>query len=256
MGNFRALTVAGSDSSAGAGIQADLKTFSALGVYVQTVVTAVVAESARRVLAVVPVDPEIVQMQLSASLDLGFTAGKTGMLVSGPIIDVVADFFERHAVPLVVDPVMTATAGGDLLSEDGITNMVERLFPLCTVLTPNVPEASRLLGMPILDDEDVRSAARCLRALGPQVVVMKGGHRQDLGKDDVVDVVFDGEKFRYISEARGPELHGTGCVLSAAIAAWLAKGESPLSAVEKGRAFLAQRYPMAPFFGRGRGPVL
>lgn len=251
----KALTVAGSDSGGGAGIQADLKTFAALGVYGASVVTALTAQNTVGVLAVAAVEPAFVRAQLDAVMaDIGADAVKTGMLFSAEIVRVVAEGLRHHAVRhLVVDPVMVAKSGDRLLRDDAVAAVREALLPLATVVTPNIPEAEVLTGREIADERAMEAAARALHALGPGVVVVKGGHLTG----DAVDVVFDGE---HVERLRRPRVettctHGTGCTFSAAIAAWLAAGRSPLDAVSEAKEFLYGALRQAYPIGAGHSPV-
>ena len=253
-----ACTVAGSDPSAGAGIQADLKTFAACGVYGATVVTAVTAQSTLAVGAVHPVPAAVVAEQIDAvAIDLAPAAWKTGMLGGAELVHAVADGLRRHgAANLVVDPVMRSTSGRPLLSGGGVAALRSALLPLATVLTPNLEEAAALLRRPVADLAGAREAARALCAFGPRLVVVTGGH---LPGERVVDAVFDagagvGLELEHPRVA-GPGTHGTGCTLSAAIAAFLARGTSPLDAVTSARAYLQEALLRAPGLGRGNGPL-
>ena len=253
-----ACTVAGSDPSAGAGIQADLKTFAACGVYGATVVTAVTAQSTLAVGAVHPVPAVVVTEQIDAvATDLAPAAWKTGMLGGAELVHAVADGLRRHrAANLVVDPVMRSTSGRPLLSGGGVAALRSALLPLATVLTPNLEEAAALLRRPVDDLAGAREAARALCAFGPRLVVVTGGH---LPGDRVVDCVFDAGVGVGLEldnpRVPGPGTHGTGCTLSAAIAAFLARGTSPLDAVASARAYLQEALLRAPGLGRGNGPL-
>jgi hydroxymethylpyrimidine/phosphomethylpyrimidine kinase len=238
----RALTIAGSDSGGGAGIQADLKTFGALGVYGASVLTALTAQNTLGVQAVFEVPPEFVAAQIDSVLgDIGADAVKTGMLSNAAIVEAVAAGMQRHAVSaLVVDPVMVAKSGDSLLREDARSALVERLLPLATVVTPNLPEAGVLTGLSIATLDDMREAARRIHALGPAWVVVKGGHLQQEG--NVVDLLFDGRVFH---EYRSPReetrnTHGTGCTFASAIAAGLAKGLPVVEAMSEAKAYLSR----------------
>jgi len=253
-----ACTVAGSDPSAGAGIQADLKTFAACGVYGATVVTAVTAQSTLAVGAVHPVPAAIVAEQIDAvATDLAPAAWKTGMLGGAELVHAVADGLRRHgAANLVVDPVMRSTSGRPLISGGGVAALRSALLPLATVLTPNLEEAAAQLRRPVDDLAGAREAARALCAYGPRLVVVTGGH---LPGDRVVDAVFDAGAGVALDldhpRVPGPGTHGTGCTLSAAIAAFLARGTSPLDAVTSARAYLQEALLRAPGLGRGHGPL-
>ena len=251
-----AMTIAGSDSGGGAGIQADLKTFQALGVYGASTLTAITAQNTVGVFAVHEIPTEVIGAQIDAVIeDIGVDAAKTGMLSSAAIISTVADRIRRWQVPnLVVDPVMVAKSGDRLLREDAVQALIQQLLPLATVLTPNLPEAEVLIGRAIETDEDVRQAARDIVDLGPRTVVMKGGHRQTL---DAVDVLFDGQTFHEFASERvhTRSTHGTGCTLSAAIAAQLARGKSVAEAVGLAKAYLSEAIKRSTPLGAGHGPV-
>src|SRR3972149_3156142 len=231
------LTIAGSDSSAGAGIQADLKTFAALGVYGTCAIT---AQNTLGVGAVQEMPPGIVAAQIDAVVtDIRPDAGKTGMLASAPIIEVVAAKAREHGLPnLVVDPVMVAKTGDRLLREDAVVALRELLIPLATVVTPNLPEAEALTGRPVQSDEDVRRAAEEIVRLGARAVVVKGGHRVS---GEAVDVLYDGKAFREYSAPRieTASTHGTGCTFASAIAAGLARGMPLADAVAEAKGDLA-----------------
>ena len=251
-----ALTIAGSDSGGGAGIQADLKTLSALGVFGTSAITAVTAQNTTGVRAVEVLATEIVVAQIEAVLDdIGADAVKTGMLGTPAVVQAVAATLRaRPTGPLVVDPVMIAKSRDRLLSEDAVAVLVRDLLPLATVVTPNAPEAEVLTGLRVTTEAEAREAARRLFALGPRAVIVKGGH---LATPDVVDVLFDGTSF---VEARGPRhatrhTHGTGCTFAAAIAAGLALGDSLVDAFSKARAYLDGAIRHAPGIGQGAGPV-
>ena len=251
-----ALTIAGSDSGGGAGIQADLKTFSALGVYGASVITAVTAQDTQRVYDVVEMTPQFVASQIDAVLgDIGADAVKTGMLASAPIIDAVANRLERwSARSLVVDPVMVAKGGDKLLRDDAIQTLKERLIPLAAVLTPNIPEAEALVGGKLVSWDDIREAARELHALGAANVVIKGGHREG---SVVLDLLFDGTDFHEYAAGRvdTESTHGTGCTFASAIAATLAKGDTARNAVAAAKAYVTLALQNAYPIGHGHGPV-
>ncbi|HEU4760088.1 MAG TPA: bifunctional hydroxymethylpyrimidine kinase/phosphomethylpyrimidine kinase, partial [Dehalococcoidia bacterium] len=206
------LTIAGSDSSAGAGIQADLKTFAALGVYGTSAITAVTAQNTRGVTAVHELPPEIVAAQIDAVVaDIRPDAVKTGMLASAAIIEVVAGKVAEHSLTnLVVDPVMAAQSGDRLLEPGGVQALRQRLLPLAAVVTPNVPEAEALIGRRLESDDDLRAAARDIVTLGARAVVLTGGHRPG---DTAVDLLYDGARFREYAAPRiaTTSTHGTGC---------------------------------------------
>ena len=252
------LTIAGSDSGAGAGLQADLKTFAAHGVFGTSVVTALTAQNTAEVRGVSAVDPAFVDLQLEAVLsDLPVAAVKTGMLASSATVAAVARWAHAGELPLlVVDPVLVASTGRPLLDEGGVRAYVELLLPHALVVTPNTSEAALLTGSPVDDLDGMVSAARRLAELGPDVVVVKGGH---VGRDVAPDVVVaDGNLF-VLEESRVATLndHGTGCTLSAATAARVAQGTDPVEAVRLAKVFVtaALRGAAAWRLGRGRGPL-
>jgi hydroxymethylpyrimidine/phosphomethylpyrimidine kinase len=250
----RCLTIATSDSGGGAGIQADLKAFARLGCHGTSAIVALTAQNTAAVTAVHEVPPDFIRAQLDAVVtDIGVDAAKTGMLFSRRIIEVVADFLEGRAVPLVVDPVMVAASGAKLLQEDAVAVLVERLLPLATVVTPNLHEACALAGIPFAEDADRRALAEAIHRLGAPAVLVTGGHG-----DEALDWLFDGERHvpipvdRYGEEAT----HGAGCTHSASLAALLARGET-LDEAARGAARIASeavRNGLAEI-GRGSGPV-
>jgi len=250
-----ALTIAGSDSGGGAGIQADLKTFAALGVYGTSVVTAVTAQNTVGLHGMVEIPPELIGAQIDAvAADIGVSAAKTGMLFSGAVIEIVAAKIREHRIgKLVVDPVMVATSGDRLLREDAVGTLRRTLLPLALVLTPNIPEAERLAGFPIRNVEDMRRASRAIVGAGPQNVVVKGGHRDG----EPVDVLFDGERLYELRAERlpGTSAHGTGCTFSAAITAGLAQGLDVPAAVARAKRFVTEAIAAAPPIGHGHRPV-
>lgn len=252
----RALSIAGSDSGGGAGIQADLKTFGALGVFGMSAITAVTAQNTRTVSRIEELDPAMVVAQIDAvAEDLGVDAVKTGMLFSAAIVSGVADAILRHKLPnLVVDPVMIAKSGASLLRDDAVEALKTDLLPLASVVTPNLPEAATLSGIPVEDESSALDAARRIRDLGPSCVVVKGGHGTG---PRVVDLFFDGSVVEKLVGERlaTRHTHGTGCTLSAAIAAFLALGLPPLEAVTRAREYLVAAIRAAPGLGGGSGPV-
>jgi hydroxymethylpyrimidine kinase/phosphomethylpyrimidine kinase len=227
----RALTIAGSDSSGGAGIQADFKTFAALGVYSASVITTLTAQNSRGVHAVHEVPVEVVEAQLAAIMDdpgLAVDYAKTGMLYSPAIIETVAAAIARYRIPFVLDPVMQAGSGGVLLEEEALHTLVKQLVPRCSVITPNVPEARALSGLEIRTKEDAKAAARTIHQLGTPAVIIKGGHLEDeRAAGWATDVLYDGEfaLLRYPLVQTELIVHGGGCSFSAALAAELAKGK-------------------------------
>jgi len=253
----KVLTIAGSDSGGGAGIQADLKTFTVLGVYGMSAITALTAQNTLGVRGILEVDPAFVRDQIEAVLsDIGADAAKTGMLASAPIVRVVAETLERYAVPnLVVDPVMISKSGHALLRPDAVETLKERLIPLAAVLTPNTEEAAVLTGMEKAATlEDCKRAAEILLGLGAKAVLVKGGHA---GGPNCDDLWFDGRQFVTLSSPRLPaqHTHGTGCTLSAALAAYLARGLDPLSAARRAKEFITGAIRAAQPLGGGVGPV-
>jgi hydroxymethylpyrimidine/phosphomethylpyrimidine kinase len=251
----RALTIAGSDSGGGAGIQADLKTFAALGVYGTSAITALTAQNTVGVTAIVEMAPEFVRQQIDAVVtDIGIDAAKTGMLSSAPIIEAVAGAIRHHRIDaVVVDPVMIAKSGATLLRPEAREALRRVLLPLAEVLTPNLHEASALVGREVDTLEDMEEAARTLQALGPRYVVVKGGHLEGAA----VDVVFDGRELERLEAPRlaTRHTHGTGCVFSAAIAAGLAKGIPTRQAIRDAKTFITAAIREALPLGSGHGPV-
>jgi hydroxymethylpyrimidine/phosphomethylpyrimidine kinase len=249
------MTIAGSDSGGGAGIQADLKTFAALGVYGSSVLTAVTAQNTRGVFAVAEVPEEVIALQIDVVLeDIGAEAVKTGMLSSASIVETVAGRLEAWGVNnLVVDPVMVAKGGHPLLQQSAVAAVKQHLLPLALMVMPNIPEAEVLSGITIDSPETARDAARSIGALGPRWVVIKGGHRAG----DATDLVFDGETFSELHAERidTPNTHGTGCTYSAAIAALLARGVPVLDAIEAAKMWLTGAIRESYAIGAGHSPV-
>jgi hydroxymethylpyrimidine/phosphomethylpyrimidine kinase len=251
-----ALTIAGSDSGGGAGIQADLKTFAAHGVFGLTALTAVTAQNTRGVTAWEPIAPDLVAAQIDAvAADLGVHAVKTGMMATPSIVTAVARAIDRNRLPLVVaDPVMVAKGGARLLDDEAVANIRQELLPRAHVVTPNVPEAAALAGIEIRSVADMRKAAARILALGPRVVVVKGGH---LDGEEAIDVVI-GEGLSF--DVARPRVatrhtHGTGCTFAAAIAANLALGLEIRPAIERARDYLDGAIRHAPGLGGGHGPL-
>jgi hydroxymethylpyrimidine kinase/phosphomethylpyrimidine kinase len=244
-----ALSIAGSDPSAGAGIQADLKTFTTLGVYGAAVVTALTAQSAHGVDAVAAVDATFVTRQLSVVLEaLPVAAAKTGMLHRAEVVAAVADLLGARPLPaLVVDPVMVATSGAVLLERDALSVLRDRLLPLATLLTPNLDEAEALSGRAVRSPAAMAEAARALVDRGARAVLVTGGHLPG----DAVDVLYDGQAVHVYRGARvgGPSRHGTGCALSAAITARLAHGDGLHEAIATAKEWVARA--LAGAGGRG-----
>ena len=251
-----ALTIAGSDSGGGAGVQADLKTFHAFGVFGTSAITAVTAQDTRRVYGIQKVDPKLVARQIRAVVeDLTPAAAKTGMLADAEIIGAVAETLGQVGISrLVVDPVMVATSGDRLLEPSAERAYRRALFPLATLLTPNLREAELLTGFPVRDLEGMCEAARRLRADGCGGVLIKGGH---LPGEEILDLLLDGERWHVWRNARigEGEAHGTGCTLSAAITAGLARGQRLFEAVDAGLRFTREALKAAPRLGRGHRPL-
>lgn len=254
----RALTIAGSDSGGGAGIQADLKTFFALGVYGMSAITALTAQNTLGVQGVHEVPAEMVAQQIDAvATDIGVDAAKTGMLASAAIVEAVADRVRAHGLrQLVVDPVMVAKSGDPLLAADAVQAVRRLLLPVALVLTPNLPEAARLTGLAVEGPEAMREAARRLHAMGARYVVVKGGHLHHR-RDESVDLVYDGSAFVELAGPRfdTPHTHGTGCTFSAAIAAYLARGLDPVEAIRQAKEFVSRAIQAAVPLGAGHGPT-
>jgi hydroxymethylpyrimidine/phosphomethylpyrimidine kinase len=252
---WRALTIAGSDSGGGAGIQADLKTFAALGVFGMSVITSVTAQNTVGVQGVHDLPPEFVARQIDSVLeDIGVDAAKTGMLSSARIVEIVAAKVAAHRVErLVVDPVMVAKSGAPLLRPDAVTAVIEHLLPLALVVTPNLSEAQALSGVPVAGLDGMRESARRIHGLGPKHVVVKGGHLPGRA----VDLLYDGRSFVELDAERidTPHTHGTGCVFSAAIAAGLAKGRAVPEAVAEAKRFVTAAIRHALPLGKGHGPT-
>lgn len=252
----KALTVAGSDSGGGAGIQADLKTFAALRVYGTSAITAVTAQNTSRVVAAHALPAEFVTKQIEAVVeDIGVDAVKTGMLANSAIIRAVADMVKRYRLaPLVVDPVMVAQSGDLLLEKEAIKALKEELLPLATIVTPNLDEASILAGQPVESLGDMKIAARDIFSLGTAWVLVKGGHLQG---PTVTDLLYDGTDFHLFSSPRlqVKNTHGTGCTYAAAITALLAGEMSLPAAVEQARDYLLEALAQGLSIGKGSGPL-
>lgn len=252
----KVLTIAGSDSGGGAGIQADLKTFTVLNTYGMSVITAVTAQNTLGVSGVYPLSAEQVTTQLEAVLsDIGTDAVKTGMLVDAAIIEAVAATLRRHSVAnLVIDPVMIAKSGDKLLADEAHDAMRRQLLPLATVVTPNIPEAQVLTGITVRTKDDMIKAARKLQSLGCPHVLITGGHLKGDGADDLFLTKGD---VRWLPATKIPTVntHGTGCTLSAAIAAGLASGLRPMVAVKQAKRFITDAIAQAPDLGGGHGPT-
>ena len=252
----KALTIAGSDSSGGAGIQADLKTFAAHGVYGLSAITAVTAQNTLGVTAVETLSADLVTAQIEAVMsDLGADAAKTGMLANAAIVEAVAAAVEALQIPLlVVDPVMIAKSGDRLLDDEALGAMKSELLRKAFVVTPNIPEAETLAGITISSEEARREAARRIHAMGPSAVVIKGGH---LPSVNIVDLLYDGRRFVEFPAERvaGTSTHGTGCTFAAAVTAHLALGDTLEDSIRQAQAYIASAIRKAPGLGSGHGPM-
>ncbi|GAB6930928.1 bifunctional hydroxymethylpyrimidine kinase/phosphomethylpyrimidine kinase [Paenibacillus sp. JCM 10914] len=260
----RALTIAGSDSGGGAGIQADLKTFQELDVYGMSAITAITIQNTLGVHGVYPLPPKAVAEQIEAvGSDLGVDALKTGMLFNAEITRLVAQQIRLFGWNnVVVDPVMIAKGGAQLLQNEAVQALIEDLLPLSRVVTPNIPEAEVLAGMRIRTMEDRQEAAKRIHALGAEYVVIKGGHDQGVGlltedNNTIIDLVYDGTTFTKLDGERIDTVHthGTGCTFSAAITAGLAQGQSVLHAIHNGRLFIQAAIEDGLHVGNGQGPT-
>jgi len=252
----KALTIAGSDSSGGAGIQADLKTFSALGVYGMTAITAITAQNTLEVRELYELPAGLVKAQIEAAVeDIGVDAAKTGMLYSKPIIKAAAEASRKYGFPLIVDPVITAKSGARLLKLEAFEALKDSLIPLAALVTPNREEAEALSSMKISSLEDAEKAAKKISAeTGVEAVLVKGGHLE--GGESVDILLFKGSLRRFSSpRVKAESLHGLGCSLSAAITAWIAKGEPLPEAVAKAKEFITATIRFGLPIGKGCGPV-
>jgi hydroxymethylpyrimidine/phosphomethylpyrimidine kinase len=268
-----ALTIAGSDPGGGAGIQADLKTFAAFGVYGASAITAITVQNTLGVEAVAPLTADLVTAQIEAVAgDLSIDATKIGMLATAAIVEAVVAAIAELELPLVVvDPVLVSTNGERLLDADGVQAMISELLPLARVVTPNLPEAEALSGLRITSPEDARGAARRIHEMGAAAVIITGGHgiepgagisRQESGSRqgsglEVVDLLFDGHAFH---EFRAPRIdsrqtHGTGCTFASAVAAGLALGHDLPDAARRAQQYVGGAIAHAPAIGHGRGPL-
>lgn len=251
----KVLSIAGSDCSGGAGIQADLKTFSAYGVFGMSVIVSVVAENTSRVTAIQDITPDMIGRQIDAVFeDIGADAVKVGMLSSPECMDAVAAKLKQYKPEnVVIDPVMYAKNGCPLMDLKAIDTLIDDMIPLAHVLTPNIPEAEKITGMKILSFGDMEAAARRIYTMGAKTVVVKGGH----GVGDAVDVLFDGKQICHFGTTRinTKNTHGTGCTFSSAIAAGLAKGMSVREAVEKAKSYITIAIEHSLSIGRGNGPI-
>jgi len=251
----KVLTIAGSDSSGGAGIQADLKTFSAHGVFGMSIITAVTAQNTQGVLAVQDMDVELIDKQIEAIFDdIEVDALKIGMVSRSGTIRAIANGLTRYkARNIVIDPVMISKSGYYLLQPDAVEALVTYLLPLADILTPNIPEAEEIAGMTIHNLEEMEIAAAKIHRLGPQYVLLKGGHRVG----DATDILFDGNTFKHLKSERisTQNTHGTGCTLSAAITANLARGLDAYEAVAAAKEYITMAIGHSFSIGKGVGPV-
>jgi hydroxymethylpyrimidine kinase/phosphomethylpyrimidine kinase len=250
-----ALTIAGSDSGGGAGIQGDLKTFEAFGVYGTCVITAVTAQNTTEITSIEELSAQLVRAQLAAVLaDIPPSAVKIGMLPSVPAIRAVASLLAGVPAPIVIDPVLVGKTGRKLSRTTSLSALVRELFPLAALVTPNLPEASALAGFPIRSEADAKSAARKIQALGPRAVLIKGGHGEG---PELVDGLLDGRTWHRFSNPRidSTSTHGTGCALASAIAALLALGVDVPDAVPRAIQYVRRAIEHAPELGAGAGPI-
>lgn len=258
-----AMTIAGSDSGAGAGVQADLKTFAALGIFGTSVLTAITAQNTVAVTAVHELPTDVIEAQIEAVIsDIGADAVKTGMISSCVIIECVTTYLKDSIKKypdmtglrqIVVDPVMVAKSGDALLQEEAVGALRELLVPLAAVVTPNIPEAETLTGLTITTDDDVNKAAKMIVAMGAASVVIKGGHREG----PATDVYFDGSSFREFTSPRFDTVntHGTGCTFASAVAAGLAQGKKTEDAVGQAKEFVTEAIRNSFPVGHGHGPL-
>lgn len=252
----RALTIAGSDSGGGAGIQADLKTFQELGVFGMSALTAITAQNTQTVTGIYELSEEAVARQIDAvAEDIGIDAVKTGMIASTSIMEVIADKIRQHRLsPLVIDPVMISKSGAALLDKPARQALKQTLLPLATLITPNLHEAEVIVNRSLSTSQERMDAAKQILDMGASAVVIKGGHTED---EEAVDLFYDGEEFHTFSAPRyhTPHTHGTGCTFSAALAASLAKGESMYKAVETAKQFITKAISHSLNIGKGHGPT-
>ncbi len=251
----RVLTVAGSDSGGGAGIQADLKTFAAHGVHGMSAITCITAQNTEKVTAIQPIPAEVIREQIRVVVeDIGVDAVKTGMLFSSEIIEAVADELKNVNVPIVVDPVAVAKSGAHLIREEAVDALVKRLFPIATVITPNIHEASLLTGLEISSLDDMVVAAEKLASMGPRAVVVKGGHLSGVKTVDVL--LYTGKTYYFEADKiETKNTHGTGCSFASSIAANLAKGYPIPKAVQNAQRFVIEAIKRGLSIGKGFGPI-
>lgn len=249
------LTIAGSDCSGGAGIQADLKTFAALGGYGMSVVTAITVQNTQSVRSIQNVRPDIISGQMEAVFeDIRIDAVKIGMVSCRDAINAISGTLaEYRSPPVVLDTVMVSKSGYPLLVPDAIDALVTKLFPLAHMITPNIPEAELITGLDIQNNTDMEQAAKRLHRLGAPFVLIKGGHRLS----DATDLLYDGSEFHYFpgKKISTPHTHGTGCTLSAAIATYLAQSDSPRAAVSKAKEYVTECIANSLEIGKGAGPL-
>ncbi len=251
----KVLTIAGSDCSGGAGIQADLKTFSAHGVFGMSVIVSVVAENTSRVIGIQDIRPDMIEKQIDAVFeDIGVDAVKLGMLSSSAAMEVVAGKLKQyHPWNVVIDPVMYAKNGCPLIKSKAIDTLLKTILPLSDVVTPNIPEAEKIARMEIRSVKEMEEAARRIYGMGCGAVIIKGGHR----KGKALDILFDGKGFRYLEADRidTKNTHGTGCTFSSAIASRLAKGEGLYEAVQGAKDYVTMAIAHSLSIGKGNGPT-
>ena len=251
----KVLTIAGSDSSGGAGIQADIKTFSAHGVFGMSVITAVTAQNTQGVFAVQDITKEVIQKQIQAIFeDIEVDAVKIGMVSQIDSIKIIAEELSKyHAEKIVLDPVMISKSGYNLLQPEAKLALIEKLLPIATVITPNIHEAQAITNIEIKNVDDMEKVARLLYDMGPQNVLVKGGHLES----DAVDVLFDGKEIKYFRSKRinTPNTHGTGCTLSSAIASNLALGFAMAESVKRAKNFITMAIEHSLSIGKGVGPT-
>lgn len=252
---YRALTIAGSDSGGGAGIQADLKTFMARGVFGMSAITAVTAQNTLGVQGIHSIPNDVIAKQIDMVIeDIGVDAVKTGMLGTSEVIELVVEKLKQHKIEvLVVDPVMVAKGGARLLQQDAADSLITKLLPIASIITPNIPEAEVITGMKIQTLEEMEFAAKKLVAMGAKAAVVKGGHREA----EPVDVFYDGVEVLLLSGERFDtrHTHGTGCTFSACIAAELAKGKSMAESVRVAKSFITEAISKVLGLGHGHGPT-
>ncbi|NIT14705.1 MAG: bifunctional hydroxymethylpyrimidine kinase/phosphomethylpyrimidine kinase [Candidatus Dadabacteria bacterium] len=252
-----ALTIAGSDSGGGAGIQADLKTFTAHKVYGMSVLTSITAQNTKKVLGIHNLSPEFIGLELVAvATDFEIDAAKTGMLATAPIIESISEQIKRYKIPnLVVDPVMISKSGARLLEKEAETSLKDDIIPLAFVVTPNIPEAEVISDMQVSSIEDMKESAEKIKEMGPENVLIKGGHLKD--NKGAVDIFYDGTDFYEIATRwiKTKNTHGTGCTYSAAICANLAKGLNVLDAVSRAKDYVTEAIEKSFNIGSGHGPL-